>query len=79
MVGGILLSEALQSMPTLCVGQSDDLKIETPTLRVWVSRCGVADGACCEGHISVEKLADGRWQKKTDVHGDETLDDDDPS
>jgi len=34
----------LKRMPTISVSQADDLKISTPYLRVWLSRCGVEDG-----------------------------------
>ena len=34
----------LEVLPTLSVGQSCDLKIETEITRVWLSRCSVAHG-----------------------------------
>lgn len=44
----------LRRLPTLCVGQADDLKIDDGRRRVWISRCG-------EG-ISIEKLKNGKWE-----------------
>jgi hypothetical protein len=51
----------LSQMPTLAVGQADDLKVDTGTVRVWISRVGKADGAASDHEISVEVLKDGRW------------------
>ena len=49
----------LEAMPTLAQGQAADLKIDTGTMRVWVSRCGLRDG---ETHpVQVERLMDGKW------------------
>jgi hypothetical protein len=55
------LSE-LQAMPTLCVGQADDLKAETTDTRVWISRCGVEDGEPYPNKVTVERLISGRWE-----------------
>jgi len=52
----------LKGLPTLCVGQSDSLKIEKATERVWLARTGVADGEPYENRISHERLIDGRWE-----------------
>ena len=46
-------------MPTLAVGQAADLKLETETMRVWISRCGRVDGELRP--VQVEYLTDGRW------------------
>lgn len=51
----------LQAMPTLAVAQADSLKIQTPTHRVWLSRCGVADGLSYDNEVTVEVLINGRW------------------
>lgn len=51
----------LRSMPTLCVGQADDLKVDDGSTRVWLSRCGVADGLPSDNLVTVENLVDGRW------------------
>lgn len=50
----------LASLPTIAQGQADDLKVETGTLRYWLSRCGPEDGQDYE--VEVERLEDGRWQ-----------------
>jgi len=52
----------LESLPTITVGQTDDLKIETEDTRVWLSRMTVEDGERCDNLVSVEKLNEGgRW------------------
>lgn len=43
----------LRDLPTLCTGQCCSLKIETPTMRVWL--CRVAGG------VTIERLRDGCW------------------
>lgn len=47
----------LESLPTLSVGQTADLKIDGPAGRIWVSRCP-EEG---EPPVMYETLADGRW------------------
>lgn len=51
----------LQDLPTLCVGQSCNLKMDDGETRVWLSRCGVADGAPYDNAVTIEQLVDGRW------------------
>lgn len=51
----------LRDLPTLAVGQADNLKIETTDTRVWLCRCGVADGMPYENQITIECLIGGRW------------------
>lgn len=53
--------EELKAMPTIHSGQYDNLKIETPTMRVWLSRMTVADGMPYNNQVTVEKLIDGCW------------------
>ena len=55
-----LLSE-LEDLPTLSTGQADSLKIDTGEKRVWLCRCGVADGMPYENQVTIEHLEDGRW------------------
>ena len=45
----------LESLPTLCTAQVDDLKIETRHIRVWLSRCTVADGEPYDNKVSIEE------------------------
>lgn len=54
------LSE-LEPLPTLAQGQADDLKLDNGEFRVWLSRCGTADGAKHDNGVTVERLVDGRW------------------
>lgn len=52
----------LRKLPTLAVGQADNLKIDDGTTRVWLCRCGRDDGMPYDNQITVEKLIDGRWE-----------------
>ncbi|MCP4848972.1 MAG: hypothetical protein GY899_13610 [Verrucomicrobiaceae bacterium] len=56
------LKTVLNSMPTLSAGQADDLKIQTPQFKVWVSRLTVEDGTIENHAISIEYLDDGVWR-----------------
>jgi hypothetical protein len=52
----------LEAMPTLAVGQADDLKVDTGSVRVWLSRCGIADGMKYNNQVTVEVLdVVGSW------------------
>ena len=51
----------LESLPTLAVGQADNLKLDDGETRVWLCRCGVADGMPYDHQVTVERLIDGRW------------------
>jgi len=55
----------LEELPTLSEGQFDNLKVETSTRRVWLSRCGVADGEPYPNKVTVERLINGRWEVET--------------
>ena len=53
----------LRALPTLSTGQADSLKIDTGVKRVWLCRCGRADGMCCDAHVTIEALSPaGRWE-----------------
>jgi len=56
--------EELESLPTLTVGQADDLKISTEHIRVWLSRCTIDDGEPYDNKVTVEMFnsANGTWQ-----------------
>ena len=54
----------LEAMSTLCVGQADSLKVDLGHIRVWLSRCTVADGEPYDNKVTIEQLVDGVW---TDV------------
>jgi hypothetical protein len=52
----------LEALPTIHAGHTDDLKVETATERLWLSRCTVADGEPCNNKVTVEQLTEsGRW------------------
>lgn len=51
----------LEALPTLTQGQADDLKWESDTRRVWLSRCDVADGEPWDNKVTVEVLVAGDW------------------
>lgn len=51
----------LESMPTLSVGQADDLKVDTGDNRVWLARTTVADGEPYNNKVTVEQYINGRW------------------
>ena len=53
--------EELEQAETISVGQTDNLKIDLGGLRVWLSRCTVADGEPYDNRATVERLIDGRW------------------
>ena len=54
-------AEYLKTLPTLCVGHTSDLKIDTGDTRVWLSRCSVEDGEPENDRVTVETLVNGRW------------------
>lgn len=49
----------LEAMPTLAVGQADDLKVDTGEERVWLARTGAEDRQVYA--INHERLINGRW------------------
>lgn len=51
----------LEALPTLAQGQTDDLKIESDSERVWLARTGVADGEPWDNRVSVERNFGGAW------------------
>lgn len=51
----------LEALPTLSTSQADDLKYDDGETRVWLSRCGVADGNRWKHTVGVEELHGGRW------------------
>jgi hypothetical protein len=53
--------EELEALPTLAQGQADDLKIESDTERVWLSRCTVEDGEPWNNKVTVERKFGGSW------------------
>jgi hypothetical protein len=59
--GEVYSLEELEAIPTLSQGQADDLKIDSGTVRIWLSRCGVEDGEPCDNKVTIEEYVDGRW------------------
>lgn len=51
----------LKKLPTIHSAHFDNLKVETPTRRVWLSRMTKADGASCDNEVTVEHLEKGYW------------------
>lgn len=51
----------LEALPTLCESQADDLKIEKPGYRVWLSRCTVDDGEPYDNKVTIEERINGCW------------------
>lgn len=51
----------LKALPTLSVGQADDLKIDTGNRRVWLSRCTVEDGEPCNNKVTIEEYDGDLW------------------
>ena len=51
--------EELQAMPTLCQGQTDDLKVDDGNNRVWLSRMTLADGEIYQIHH--EECIGSQW------------------
>jgi hypothetical protein len=60
----------LEQMPTLAIGQTDDLKIDRNGLRVWLARTGPEDGEMYRRRITVERLIAGRWEEVDEYEGD---------
>lgn len=60
----------LEALPTLSVSQSDDLKVDTGTRRVWLARTGVADGEPYENRVTVEEYDGDRWNTTEEYHAE---------
>ena len=56
--------EELEAMPTIKQGHTDDLKISTPTTRVWLSRLTVEDGQPYNNMVTVEQIKKSRKYRK---------------
>jgi hypothetical protein len=52
----------LQAMETISQGHTDDLKIKSEDIKVWLSRMTIEDGMAANNMVTVEKLIDGRWE-----------------
>jgi hypothetical protein len=49
----------LEALPTLSESQADDLKIETLSQRIWLSRMTIEDGMSYDNQMTVEQLKGG--------------------
>ena len=52
----------LEKLPTLAVGQADDLKIDKGNMRVWLSRMTVADGMPYNNQVNIERYINNSWR-----------------
>jgi hypothetical protein len=57
--------DTLRDMPDLAIGQADSLKVEKIGVRVWLSRCTVADGEPFDNKVTVERFhaRSGEWRE----------------
>lgn len=52
----------LGELPTITQGQTADLKIDAPPIRIWVSRMTVEDGAEFDNAIEIEHHDGESWK-----------------
>lgn len=52
-----------EKLPTIMESHSMNLKIETKSVRVWLSRCTIADGEPYNNRVQIDRLVDGVWKK----------------
>lgn len=65
------IADQLAELPTLAVGQSDDLKLSLGRYRVWLARTTKADGEAFDRRVTIEhKAPDGRWADWESFDGD---------
>lgn len=64
-VGYAITENHLRNLPTLLQGHTNDLKIDTGTFRVWLSRMTLLDYGDAKPEqdfpIEYERLIDGSW------------------
>jgi hypothetical protein len=65
------MADELHDLPTLSVSQTDDLKVDDGGTRIWLCRCGVADGMPYENQVTIERLVDGLWTTASTYYGGE--------
>jgi hypothetical protein len=72
---GLTITHVLDDMETMTVAQVCDLKMERDGFRVWVSRCGLADGEPFEETVYLEEYneEDGMWTDLAYFDGDTRL------
>jgi len=52
----------LKAMRTISQGHTDNLKVDTGTTRIWLSRMTVEDGMPYNNQVTVEKMKNGVWE-----------------
>lgn len=52
----------LKAVPTLSQGHFDNLKIDTGTERIWLSRMTIEDGMPYNNQVTEEHLINGKWE-----------------
>ena len=57
----MLTLRKLESLPTLKQGHTDDLKLESATSRVWLSRLTKEDGMPYNNQVTEESFINGKW------------------
>jgi hypothetical protein len=65
-------AKELEVLPTLSVGQTDDLKIDTGDTRIWLARTKIEDGEPYNNRVTVEKLIGGNWVAVEEYPGGKT-------
>lgn len=54
--------QAINRLPTIRQGQTDDLKFESATQRVWLSRLTTEDGQPYDNQVTVERFNGESWE-----------------
>ena len=60
--GYMFTLDQIEAMPTIYQGHTDDLKIETPITRVWLSRLTVEDGMPYNNMVTVDSHGQYGWE-----------------
>lgn len=57
----------IEALPTIEQGHTDDLKIQTSTMRVWLSRMTIEDGQLYNNQVTIEKLSETAGSPKKET------------
>lgn len=52
----------INAMPTIEEGHTEDLKYESKSIRIWLSRMKKEDGMPYDNQVIVEKAIKGQWE-----------------
>lgn len=66
---GVLSRSTLETLPVISQGQFANLHIDTGSVRVWLSRMTIGDGARFDRGVEVERLIDGVWTETITYDG----------